>query len=166
MPEFIGEPTGAGRRVVVVAARFNTLVTEKLVEGAVDCCVRHGTAFEDIDIVWVPGAWELPAALAKLLMTERYDAAIAIGAVVRGETPHFDFVAGEASRGLSALQGEFGVPVGFGLLTTDTMEQATARAGGAHGNKGWDAALAALEMADLFARLDLAEGDGDDAGTR
>lgn len=166
MPEFTGEPTGAGRRVVIVAARFNAHVTEKLVEGAIDACVRHGSAFGDVDVLWVPGAWELPAALSKVLMTGRYDVAIAIGAVIRGETPHFDFVAGEAARGLSLLQGEFGVPVGFGLLTCDTMEQATARAGGAHGNKGWDAALAALEMADLFTRLDMADGEEDDAGAR
>jgi 6,7-dimethyl-8-ribityllumazine synthase len=159
MAEFIGEPAGAGRRVVIVAARFNEPVTQKLVDGAMDCCVRHGVAFEDVDVLWVPGAWELPIGLMKALQTDRYDAAVAIGAVVRGDTPHFDYVAGEASRGLALLQGEFGVPVGFGLLTCDTMAQAEARAGGAHGNKGWDAALAALEMSDLFARLDLAHGD-------
>ena len=161
MAEFIGEPAGSGRRVVIVAARFNSHVTEKLVEGAMDACVRHGVAFEDVDILWVPGAWELPPALMKALQTDQYDCAVALGAVVRGDTPHFDFVAGEASRGLSLLQGEFGVPVGFGLLTCDTMAQAEARAGGAHGNKGWDAALAALEMADLFGRLDLAAGEDD-----
>ncbi len=158
MAEFIGEPAGTGRRVVIVAARFNAHITEKLVEGAMDACVRHGVAFEDVDILWVPGAWELPPALMKALQTDRYDCAVALGAVVRGDTPHFDFVAGEASRGLSLLQGEYGVPVGFGLLTCDTMEQAEARAGGAHGNKGWDSALAALEMADLFGRLDDAAG--------
>jgi 6,7-dimethyl-8-ribityllumazine synthase len=156
--ECIGEPADADRRVVIVAARFNTQITEKLVEGAMDACVRHGVAFEDVDILWVPGAWELPPALMKALQTDRYDCAVALGAVVRGDTPHFDFVAGEASRGLSLLQGEYGVPVGFGLLTCDTMEQAEARAGGAHGNKGWDSALAALEMADLFGRLDDAAG--------
>ncbi len=161
MAEFIGEPAGAGRRVVIVAARFNQHVTEKLVEGALDACVRHGVRFEDVDVLWVPGAWELPPAVAKALQTERYDACVALGAVVRGDTPHFDYVAGEASRGLSMLQGEFGVPIGFGLLTCDTMEQAEARAGGAHGNKGWDAALAVLEMADLFGRLDLADGEDD-----
>ena len=164
MPEFIGEPAGAGRRVLVVAARFNSTITEKLVEGAIDACVRHGAAFENVDVIWVPGAWELPPALARALQTERYDACVAVGAVIRGDTPHFDFVAGEASRGLALLQGEYGVPIGFGLLTCDTMEQAQDRAGGAHGNKGWDAALAALEMADLFARLDLTEGEEDDAG--
>jgi len=161
MAEFIGEPAGQGRRVAIVAARFNQHVTEKLVEGALDCCVRHGVAFEDVDVVWVPGAWELPPAVARALQTERYDCCVALGAVVRGDTPHFDFVAGEASRGLSMLQGEFGVPIGFGLLTCDTMAQAEARAGGAHGNKGWDSALAALEMADLFGRLDNAAGAED-----
>jgi 6,7-dimethyl-8-ribityllumazine synthase len=159
MPEFIGEPTGAGRRVVIVAARFNSTITEKLVEGAMDACVRHGVAFDDVDILWVPGAWELPLAVAKALGTDRYDACVALGAVIRGDTPHFDFVAGEASRGLALLQGEFGVPIGFGLLTCDNMEQAEARAGGAHGNKGWDSALAALEMSDLFGRLDLGGAD-------
>jgi len=161
MAEFIGEPAGQGRRVAIVAARFNQHVTEKLVEGALDCCVRHGVAFEDVDVVWVPGAWELPPAVARALQTERYDCCVALGALVRGDTPHFDFVAGEASRGLSMLQGEFGVPIGFGLLTCDTMAQAEARAGGAHGNKGWDSALAALEMADLFGRLDNAAGAED-----
>jgi 6,7-dimethyl-8-ribityllumazine synthase len=164
MAEFIGEPAGAGRRVVVVAARFNSLVTEKLVDGAMEACIKHGVKLDDVDILWVPGAWELPPAIAKALQSERYDACVAIGAVVRGETPHFDYVAGEAARGISLLQGEFGVPIGFGLLTCDTMEQAEARAGGSHGNKGWDAALAALEMSDLFARLDLAEGGERDAG--
>lgn len=164
MAEFIGMPSGAGRRVVIVAARFNEHVTQKLVDGALDACVRHGGRLEDVDVLWVPGAWELPAAVAKALQTERYDACVALGAVVRGDTPHFDYVAGEASRGLALLQGEFGVPVGFGLLTCDTMEQAEARAGGAHGNKGWDAALAALEMADLFGRLDLADDAEEDAG--
>ena len=108
-------------------------------------------------MVWVPGAWELPAAARALLATERYDALVALGAVIRGDTPHFDFVAGEASRGLAEASADFDVPVGFGLLTTDTMEQAEARAGGEHGNKGWDAALAALEMADLFERLRCAD---------
>lgn len=163
MPEFIGVPTGAGRRVVIVASRFNETITQRLLDGAVEACLKHGAAFDDVDVLWVPGAWELSSAIAKALQTDRYSAAIAVGAVVRGETPHFEFLASEASRSLSMLQGEFGVPVGFGLLTCDTMAQAEARAGGAHGNKGWDAAVAALEMADLFARLDMAHGEDDDA---
>ena len=167
MAESIGEPNGSGRRFAVVGSRFNESITKALVDSAVDCLVRHGAAFDDVDIVWVPGAWELPSAVGRLLNGDRYAAVIAVGAEIRGETPHFDFVAGEASRGLAQLQHEFHVPVGFGLLTTDTLEQAQARAGGEFGNKGWDAALAALEMADLFARLDAAEDeDGTaDAGT-
>ncbi len=159
MPEFQGTPEGEGRRIAVIGARFNEHVTRALVEGAVECCVKHGVAFDDVDVVWVPGAWELPAAAQQALAAGRYDALVVCGAVIRGETPHFDFVAGEASRALMALQVEFGTPVGFGLLTTDDEAQALARAGGDHGNKGWDAALAALEMADLVARLDAAGGD-------
>jgi len=173
MPEFVGTPNGEGRRFAVVASRFNETITRPLAEGAVDALVRHGAAFTDVDLVWVPGAWELPAAVRRALASDRYAAVVAVGAVVRGETPHFDIVAGEAARGIADAGAEFDVPVTLGLLTTDTMEQAEARAGGAHGNKGWDAALAALEMADLFAQLaaaseaehELAGGaDGDDIG--
>lgn len=155
MAEFIGVPNAEGRRIVIVASRFNEHIVQKLADGALDCCLKHGAKLEDVDQIWVPGAWELPPAVMKALHTERYDCVIAVGAVIRGETPHFDFVAGEANRGLALLQGEFGVPIGLGLLTTDTMQQAEDRAGGVHGNKGWDAALAALEMSDLFGRLDL-----------
>lgn len=154
MTQFTGTPDGAGKRVAVIASRFNEHITAKLLEGALDALTRHGVAREDIDVAWVPGAWELPAAARRLLGTERYDALVAVGAVVRGDTPHFDYVAGEASRGLANASADFDRPLGFGLLTCDTMDQAEARAGGAHGNKGWDAALAALEMASLFARLD------------
>ena len=153
MPEFAGSPVGRGRRIAVVASRFNESVTRKLVDGAMDALTRHGVAFEDIDLVWVPGAWELPAAARFLLASERYHALVAVGAVIRGGTPHFEYVAGESARGLAGAGAEFDVPIGFGLLTCDTMAQAEARAGGDHGNKGWDAALAALEMADLFDRL-------------
>lgn len=157
MPEFTGTPAGHGRRIAVVAGRFNETITQKLVDGALDALTRHGVAYEDIDVVWVPGAWELPAAARLLLASERYHALVALGAVIRGETPHFEYVAGESSRGLAAAGAEFDVPVGFGLLTCDTMAQAEARAGGGHGNKGWDAALAALEMADLFDRFHVAD---------
>ena len=168
MAEFRGNASGEGRRIGVVASRFNEEITTKLLEGAVECLVRNGVRFQDVDVVWVPGAWELPAAAERLLAAERYDAVVAVGAVIRGETPHFDYVAGEAARGLAQLQREYAVPIGFGLLTTDNDAQAEARAGGAHGNKGWDAALAALEMADLFSRLDAAEepqDEPDDAST-
>jgi 6,7-dimethyl-8-ribityllumazine synthase len=157
MAEFTGSPSGHGRRFAVVASRFNETVTQKLVDGALDALVRHGAAADDVDLVWVPGAWELPAAARRLLATERYDALVAVGAVIRGDTPHFDYVAGEASRGIASASIDFDIPIGFGVLTCDTMAQAEARAGGEHGNKGWDAALAALEMADLFDRLDAAD---------
>lgn len=154
MAEFSGTPSGEHRRFAVVASRFNHHIVEKLVDGALDALVRHGVAADNLDVVWVPGAWELPLAARKLLASERYNALVAVGAVIRGDTPHFDIVAGEASRGLSSASVEFDTPIGFGLLTCDNEAQAEARAGGVHGNKGWDAALAALEMADLFDRLD------------
>lgn len=163
MPEFIGAPDGTGRRIAVVVSRFNETVTQALGEGAVATLVECGVTFDDIDVVVVPGAWELPTAARVLLGTGRYDALVVVGAIVRGDTPHFDFVAGETSRAIMQLSTEFEVPIGFGLLTTDSMAQAEARAGGEHGNKGRDAALAALEMVDLLARLetiDVAEPDG------
>jgi 6,7-dimethyl-8-ribityllumazine synthase len=155
MAEFTGNPVGSGRRLAVVASRFNETVTRALVDGALDALVRHGASFDDIDVVWVPGAWELPIAVRRAMATERYDAVIALGAVIRGDTPHFDFVAGEASRGLADASRDSDMAVGFGLLTCDTLEQALERCGGAHGNKGWDAAIAALEMADLLNQLDV-----------
>jgi len=162
--EFSGEPRGEGRRIVVVASRFNESITVPLAEGAVSTLVSKGVAFDDVDVVWVPGAWELPVAVRRALATGKYDAAVVVGAVIRGDTPHFDFVAGEASRGLMEASRDFEVPVGLGLLTTDTMAQAEARAGGAHGNKGEDAALAALEVLDVCDRAFAHdEGDEDDA---
>jgi 6,7-dimethyl-8-ribityllumazine synthase len=153
MAEFAGLPSGAGRRVAVLASRFNEPIVKKLVDGALEALLKYGVVFEDIDVVWVPGAWELPIAARRLLETERYDGIVAVGAVIRGETAHFDFIAGEASRGLAEASAESETPIGFGVLTCDTDEQAEARAGGAHGNKGWDAAVATLEMADLMDRL-------------
>jgi 6,7-dimethyl-8-ribityllumazine synthase len=153
-PEFSGAPRGQGRRCAVVVSRFNETITQRLLEGALDALVRHGVAFDDVDVFWVPGAWELPAAARRVAASERYDALVALGAVIRGDTPHFDYVAGEASRGLSLASADFDIPIAFGVLTCDTMAQAEARAGGEHGNKGWDAALAALEMADLFDQVD------------
>jgi len=150
--EFSGEPRGEGRRIVVVASRFNEGVTVPLAEGAVRALTEQGVGVDDVDVWWVPGAWELPSAVRRALASGRYDAAVSVGAVIRGETPHFDLVAGEAARGLMEASRDFEVPVTLGLLTTDTLEQAEARAGGAHGNKGADAALAALELLDLFDR--------------
>ena len=138
----------------MLVSRFNETITQRLLEGALDALVRHGVAFDDVDVFWVPGAWELSAAARRVAASERYDALVALGAVIRGETPHFDYVAGEAARGLSLASAEFDLPIAFGVLTCDTVTQAEARAGGEHGNKGWDAALAALEMADLFDQVD------------
>src|SRR5205823_14628881 len=115
MAEFSGSPTGHGRRFAVVASRFNETVTQKLVDGALDALVRHGAAADDVDVVWVPGAWELPAAARRLATTERYHAIVAVGAVIRGDTPHFEYVAGEGARGLAAASAEFDLPIGFGL---------------------------------------------------
>jgi len=157
MAEFAGMPSGEERRFAVVASRFNQEIVEKLVDGALDALVRHGAAADNVDVVWVPGAWELPLAARRLLATERYHALVAVGAVIRGDTPHFDYVAAEASRGLAQASADFDTPIGFGVLTCDNDAQARARAGGEHGNKGWDAALAALEMTDLFDRLDAAD---------
>jgi len=144
MAEFHGLPSGVGRRIVVLASRFNEPIVKKLVDGALEALIKYGVAFEDIDVIWVPGAWELPIAARWLLASERYDGLVALGAVIRGETAHFDYIAGEASRG---------------VLTCDTDEQAEARAGGEHGNKGWDAAVATLEMVDLRSRLDPDDAD-------
>ena len=157
MAEFNGVPNGEGRRYAVLASRFNNTITTKLADGAMEALVRHGCASEDVDLVWVPGAWELPFAARRLAQTERYNAIVVVGAVIRGDTPHFDYICNEASRGLADASTEYEIPIGFGLLTTDDMEQAEARAGGEHGNKGWDAAIAALEMSDLFERLDGAD---------
>ena len=159
MAEFAGSPSGAGRRVAVLASRFNEPIVKKLVDGALQALLKHGVVFEDIDVVWVPGAWELPVAARWLLENERYDGIVAVGAVIRGETPHFDYISAEAARGLAEASAESETPIGFGVLTCDTDEQAEARAGGAHGNKGWDAAVAMLEMADLVDRLNPQDED-------
>jgi len=142
-------------RFAVVAARFNDFIVEPLVRGALDALKRHGATEKQIEIVRVPGAFDIPIVARKLALSRRYEALIALGAVVRGQTPHFDYVAGECASGIARVALESGVPIAFGVLTTDTMEQAVERAGGKAGNKGADAALTALEMANLLRRLDL-----------
>lgn len=154
MNEFNGELSGAGKRFAIVVTRFNSLVTEQLVEGARDCLLRHGAEEDAIDLYRVPGAWELPAAAARIVKMERHDALIALGCVIRGGTPHFEYVAGEATRGLGLVAREAAIPVSLGVLTTDTVDQALERAGTKAGNKGWDAALSVLEMADLFRQME------------
>lgn len=154
--EIEGGRDGSGLRLAIVVSRFNDVVTEPLLEGARSCLEEHGVDPDAITVVRVPGAWELPGAAARLLAQGGRDGVIALGCVIRGETPHFDFVAGEAARGLGALAREAEVPVIFGVLTTDTLEQALMRAGGKEDggeNKGREAALATLEMATLYRRL-------------
>jgi 6,7-dimethyl-8-ribityllumazine synthase len=150
---FRGDDQGRRRRFAIVAARFNEVVTAKLLSGAVDCLSSHDVDGEDIDVAWVPGAFELPIAGRAFAKAGTYDAVICLGAVIRGETSHFDLVAGQAAEGIRRVAEDTGLPVIFGVLTTDTLEQAVERAGGAHGNKGWDAAMAAIEMASLLDQL-------------
>ena len=141
-------------RIACVAARFNDFVVEALVRGALDALKRHGLPEKQIEIVRVPGSFEIPLVLRKLAMSRRYDALIALGPVIRGDTPHFDYVAGECAAGIGRVALESGIPVAFGVLTTDTVEQAMDRAGGKAGNKGADAALTAIEMVNLLRRLE------------
>jgi 6,7-dimethyl-8-ribityllumazine synthase len=140
-------------RVAVIASRFNETISKRLVEGAADCLARHGAADDRISITWVPGAFELPAAAGRMAATGEVDVVVCLGVVIRGETPHFEYVAGGAASGIAQAAAASGIPVIFGVLTTDTTEQAEARAGGKMGNKGFEAALAAIEMANLFATM-------------
>jgi 6,7-dimethyl-8-ribityllumazine synthase len=149
-----GELLARDLRFAFVAARFNDFVVEPLIRGALDALKRHGASEKQIEIVRVPGAFDIPIVVRKLALSRRYDALIALGAVIRGQTPHFDYVAGECASGLARIALESGVPIAFGVLTTDTVEQAVDRAGGKAGNKGADAALAAIEMANLLRRLE------------
>ncbi len=154
MPELISArlETGA-HRFAIVAARFNEFITARLIEGAIDAFVRHGGDVERVTQVWVPGAFELPLAAQKLAQSGRFAALVCLGCVIRGQTPHFDYVAGESAKGIAAVALQTGVPCAFGVVTADTLEQAIDRAGGKHGNKGADAALTAIEMANLLAQI-------------
>ncbi len=151
--ETVGHLDGAGKRIGLVASRFNGRLVEGLVSGAVDCCIRNGVGVEDLHLVRVPGAWEIPQALDALAKRGGLDALVALGVVIRGETAHFDYICAECARRTSEISQRYGIPVGFGLLTCENSSQAAERCGGKAGNKGWAAAEAALEMADLFARL-------------
>ena len=152
MPDLAFRLRAVGR-VAILVSRYNELITSRLLEGALACCAEAGIARADVDVVWVPGAFELPVAAAAAAGTKRYACLVALGAVIRGDTPHFEYVAGEAARGLNAVAVQHGLPVGFGVLTVDTMQQAMDRAGGSSGNKGQEAAAAALEAADVIAQL-------------
>ena len=150
---FVGIHEGAGKRVAVVAARFNEAVTSKLVEGALEGLAQHGVSEDAVEVAWVPGAFEIPLVARRFAMSGRFDAVICLGAVIRGETAHFELVANEAARGVMQVSLETGVPLIFEVLATESLAQAEARAGGTHGNKGWEAAEVALEMAWLVDSL-------------
>ena len=149
-----GKLWAEGFRFGIVVSRFNSFITERLLEGALDCLKRHGCREEDIEIVWVPGSFEIPLIAKKMAEKDTYNAVIALGAVIRGETPHFDYVAAEVSKGIAAVSLESEKPVIFGVLTTDTVEQAIDRAGTKAGNKGWEAALTAIEMVNLLKEME------------
>ncbi len=160
-------PAGAGKHVGIVAARYNGFISAKLVEGAVEALVRNGVRDDDIEVAWVPGSFEVPAAARRMVTTGRFHALVCLGTLIRGETAHFDVIAAACARGIEAVSRETGVPCGFGVLTCDTAEQAVARAAPGN-NKGAEAAEAALEMVDLFRRLDGSRrgGDGERARAR
>lgn len=146
---FEGHMSGAGLRIAMVATRWNDFIVERLIAGAKDAALRHGVDPERLDLAYAPGAFEVPFVARKMAETRRYDAVVALGCVIRGATPHFDYVAGEAARGVAAAARETGVPIAFGVLTVDTIEQAIERAGTKAGNKGSEAMLAAIETANL-----------------
>ncbi len=148
-----GDLSAAGLRFAIVAARFNSFITDRLVAGCLDALRRSGAPMEKVRLVKVPGSWEMPIVVRHLAGQKRFDAIICLGAVIRGETPHFDYVAGQAASGLAHIAAETGVPVAFGVLTTNTVEQAVDRAGAKSGNKGFDAAMTAIEMASLLRKL-------------
>lgn len=150
-----GEIQAQGLKFGIVVSRFNDFITSKLLDGAVDGLLRHGASEDDIEVVRVPGSFEIPLVAKKMAAQQRFDAVICLGTVIRGATPHFDYVASEVSKGIAVAALETGVPIAFGVLTTDTIEQAVERAGSKSGNKGWDAALTAIEMAQVIKKLPL-----------
>ncbi len=154
MPKVIeGQLSAKGKKFAIVVSRFNELICKKLLEGALDCLKRHGADLEEVTIAWVPGSFEIPVTAKKMASSKKYDAVICLGAVIRGATPHFEYIAAEVTKGIAIVSLEQEVPVAYGVITPDNLEQALERAGTKSGNKGWDAALSAIEMADLFTRL-------------
>ncbi|OAA92105.1 6,7-dimethyl-8-ribityllumazine synthase [Clostridium ljungdahlii] len=150
MKTYEGKLVAEGLKFGIVIARFNEFIGTKLLEGALDCLKRHGACEEDIEVAWVPGAFEIPVISKKMAFSKKYDAVICLGAVIRGQTPHFDYVANEVSKGVASVSLESGMPVIFSVLTTDNIEQAVERAGTKGGNKGYDGAMSAIEMANLM----------------
>ncbi len=148
-----GELIAKGKKFAIVASRFNDFITNRLLKGAKDTLIRHGAKDTDLTVVWVPGSFEISLVIMKMARTKKYDAVISLGAIIRGETPHFDYIASEVSRGISRTMQETGIPVAFGMITADSLEQAIQRAGAKEGNKGSQAALSAIEMANLNEQL-------------
>lgn len=148
-----GKLTAKNMKIAIVVARFNEFITSKLLSGCIDCLIRHDAADEDLTVAWVPGAFEIPMAAKKLAESGKYDAVICLGAVIRGATPHFDYVCAEASKGIAQVSMQTGVPVAFGVLTTENIQQAVERAGTKAGNKGVDCAMTAMEMVNLFKEM-------------
>ncbi|GAB4274623.1 MAG: 6,7-dimethyl-8-ribityllumazine synthase [Coriobacteriia bacterium] len=153
MKTFEGDLVGGGLKVGIVVSRFNELLSNRLLDGAIDALQRHGVSDDDIEVALVPGSFEIPLVARKMASSGKYDAVVALGVVIRGSTPHFEFVASEVAKGVAKASFDSGVPVAFGVVTADTIEQAVERAGTKQGNKGWDAALAAIEMANLTKRM-------------
>lgn len=156
MARFEGDLIGSGLRVGICISRFNELLSSRLLGGAMDALTRHGVAEDDVDVVWVPGAFEIPLVTKRLAETKNYDVVLALGVVIRGGTPHFEYVSSEVSKGIAKVSLDTDVPVMFGIITADTIDQAVERAGTKHGNKGWDAAMAGIETAKVLKAL--AEG--------
>jgi len=150
MAKFEGDLIGTGLKVGICVSRFNELLSSRLLGGATDALTRHGVSEEDVDVAWVPGAFEIPLVAQTMAASGSYDVVLALGVVIRGGTPHFDYVAAEVSKGVAKIGLDTGVPVMFGIITADTIEQAVERAGTKHGNKGWDAALAGIETAKVL----------------
>jgi 6,7-dimethyl-8-ribityllumazine synthase len=148
-----GKLVGKGLKFAIVCGRFNEFISSKLLGGAEDALIRHEVAADDIDVIWVPGSFEIPLAAQAAAKTGKYDAVICLGAVIRGATPHFDYVSAEVSKGIAKVMMDYGIPVSFGVLTTNTIEQAIERAGTKAGNKGWDSAVSAIEMANLLKQV-------------
>jgi 6,7-dimethyl-8-ribityllumazine synthase len=154
MPKvYEGKLDATGKKFAIVVSRFNEFISSKLLDGALDCLTRHGADDKNLSVVWVPGSFEIPGVASQLAKSRKYDAVICLGAVIRGATPHFDYIAAEVSKGIAQVNLATGVPTIFGVLTTDTIEQAIERAGTKVGNKGWDAALSAIEMVQLQSQI-------------
>lgn len=154
MPKTLqGKIVGKGKRFGIVVSRFNEFISSKLLEGALDCLQRHEVDMDQVDIAWVPGSFEIPLTALRMASSNKYDAVVCLGAVIRGATPHFEYIAAEVTKGIAQVNLQTGVPTIYGVITADTLEQAIERAGTKAGNKGWDAAMSAMEMANLFENL-------------